>query len=120
MRLITVLCTAVLLSAPAVSAQTPGNPTPPRVPQVNNGLRLGGSAGDYQRRLATNALEREQNQEPTPQELLIERIAPLVAEGRCNEARQLARQEGDRAVSRRIGEVCIEGRATPIPAAPSR
>ena len=69
MRLITVFSAAALLIAPIASAQTPGNPSPPRVPQVNNSLRLGGSAGDYQRRLATNALERDQNQEPTPQEL---------------------------------------------------
>lgn len=117
MRLITVCTTALFLASAAV-AQVPGQPTPPRVPQINNGVRLGGTASDYQRRIAASAIERQQNQEPTEQEALIERIAPLVAEGKCNEARQIARQEGDRAVSRRIGEVCVEGRPTPMPQAP--
>lgn len=118
MRVATVCTAAILLFASVATAQVPGQPTAPRTPRVDNNLRLGGSSADYQRRLAANAIERDQqaSAEPTAQETLIERIAPLVAEGRCNEARQIARQEGDRAVSRRIGEVCVEGRPTPMPA----
>lgn len=119
MRLIAAFTALGLLAASAVAAQVPGQPVQPRTPQINNGARLGGSAAEYQRRIAANAIERQQDQEPTAQESLIERIAPLVAEGKCNEARQIARQEGDRAVSRRIGEVCVEGRPTPMPTAPA-
>ena len=112
-----IMCTAALLTASVATAQVPGQPVQPRLPQINNNVRLGGSAGDYQRRLAANAINQDQQEQagPSEQVALIERIAPLVAEGRCNEARQIARQEGDRAVSRRIGEVCVEGRPTPMP-----
>lgn len=119
MRLITVF-TAAALFATAVSAQVPGQPTPPRVPQVSTQLMYGGSARDYQDRLASNVLERERNGgQPGERATLIERLWPLVAEGRCNEARQIARREGDRPVSRRIGEICVEGRPTPLPETPA-
>lgn len=119
MRLIAV-CTTVMLAATAVAAQVPGQPTPPRVPQVNTQLMYGGTARDYQNRLANNALERQrEGEQPGERATLIERLWPLVAEGRCNEARQIARQEGDRPVSRRIGEICVEGRPTPLPETPA-
>lgn len=119
MRLITV-CTAVALFATAVSAQVPGQPAPPRMPQVSTQLLYGGSAQDFQTRLANEALERERNGGQSDERAtLIERLWPLVAEGRCNEARQIARQERDRPVSRRIGEICVEGRPTPMPETPA-
>lgn len=119
MRLITV-CTAALLVTTTVSAQTPGQPTPPRVPQPNTQLMYGGSAQDYQTRLTNDVIERERNGGQSGERAtLIERLWPLVAEGRCNEARQIARQERDRPVSRRIGEICVEGRPTPLPETPA-
>jgi len=109
----------VISVAGSAAAQTPGNPQMPRVPEINNTLRFGGSAGDYQNRLAAEARDRDREGfgEPTEQELLIERITPLVPGGPRNAAREIARQEGDRALSRRIGQVCVEGRPTEIPEA---
>lgn len=120
MRLITV-CTAALLLASAAAAQVPGQPAPPRTPQMNSSVMYGGSAGDFQTRLANEAIARGRDGSPQSEDRvsLIERIAPLVAEGRCNDARRIAREEGDRAVSRRISQVCVEGRATPMPEAPA-
>ena len=119
MRLIAV-CATALFTATAVTAQVPGQPTPPRVPQINTQVMYGGGARDYQDRLANNVLERERNGgQPGERATLIERLWPLVAEGRCNEARQIARREGDRPVSRRIGEICVEGRPTPLPETPA-
>ena len=118
MRLITV-CTIALLAAGSVSAQVPGQ-TQPRVPQINPQVMYGGSAGDYQNRLTTDILERQRNGGQSEERAtLIERVWPLVSEGKCNEARRIARAEGDRPVSRRIGEICVEGRPTPIPETPA-
>ena len=115
MRLIAI-CTAVALAAGTVSAQVPGQPQPPRLPDINPRLAYGGSVGEFQDRLTSDILELERNgAQPGERATLIERVWPLVAEGRCNDARQLARQEGDRAVSRRIGQVCVEGRPTALP-----
>ena len=119
MRLITV-CAAALFVAGSVSAQVPGQPAPPRLPEVNTQLMYGGSAGDYQDRLTNNILERDRNGgQPAERATLIERLWPLVAVGKCNEARQIARQEGDRPVARRIGQICVEGRPTPLPETPA-
>lgn len=118
MRLI-IACTTALLIASTATAQVPGQPMQPRTPRVDTNLMYGGSAAEFQNRLTTEVIARGRDGEPQSEERvsLIERIAPLVAEGRCNEARRIARDEGDRAVSRRVGQVCVEGRATPMPEA---
>lgn len=114
-RAATLAVAVALTLAPAGSlAQS----APPRElmtpPPTSNTLRFGGTAGDFQRRLAGEAVERQREQGPSPRDVLIERVAPLVAAGQCEAARRLAREDGDRALSRRIGTVCIEGRPTQI------
>ncbi|WP_333592149.1 hypothetical protein [Brevundimonas sp.] len=108
-------------SMPAV-AQTPGPNLNRPIPRYDTNLAQGGTSTDFHNRLINEVIEgqRETYGRATSREALIDRLAPLVAEGRCGEARHIARQEGDRAVSRRIGEVCVEGRVTPMPAASAR
>lgn len=109
----------IMIAGAGSAAAQNGGRTPNPPPQINNTLRFGGNAGHFQNQLANEDIRRDREAfgQPTEQELLIERVMPLVAEGRCNAAREIARQEGDRALSRRIGQVCVEGRPTPIPEA---
>lgn len=114
-----VCCALVTLSAVPVVAQTPGQPARPRTPTINPQVRYGSSIAENQNRLAGRLAEqgREGMSEEEIERLdLLERIAPLVAEGRCNAARDIAREAGDRAVSRRVGQICVEGRPTPMEA----
>ena len=121
MRLTAIFTAAAFLAGSTAAAQVPGQPAPPRVPQIDQRAMYGGTSTDSITRLTRDALDRQRETGGQSEERvsLIERIAPLVAEGRCNEARRLAREEGDRAVSRRIGEVCVEGRPTPMSTAPA-
>lgn len=113
-----VCCALVTLSAIPVAAQTPGQP-PRSTPTINPNVRYGSSAAENQNRLAGRLIEDGRDgrsDEEIEREALLERIAPMVAEGRCNAARAAAREAGDRAVSRRVGQVCVEGRPTPMEA----
>lgn len=112
-----VACSVLLASiTSSVLAQVP---TPPPRPPQNMTARFGANPGENHDRFTREVLESQRGREAVSEEraALIERVAPLVAEGRCNAARELAREEGDRALSRRIGSVCVEGRPTPMPAA---
>ena len=119
-----ILCISVVILSvafPAV-AQVPGARFNPTMPRIDMTTRYGASAAENQDRFA-RALTDPTRQAGDPagqrREALIERLAPMVAEGRCDAARQLARAEGDRPLSRRIGEVCVEGRPTPMEAPPA-
>ena len=123
MRRLIAACTAIaLLAAGSVAAQVPGTRYTPTMPRVDMTTRYGASAAENQDRFA-RALVDPSRQASDPngerREGLIERLWPLVAEGKCNEARRIARAEGDRPVSRRIGEICVEGRPTTAPEAAS-
>lgn len=111
-------CALVGLTAapPVLAGQAPGNPARPRTPSVNPQVRYGSSTAENTNRLIGRLAEPgdAMSDEERERQALLERIAPMVAEGRCNEARQAARQAGDRAVSRRVGQVCVEGRPTPL------
>ena len=71
-------------------------------------------------RLESQALEANRRNSGLNDEriALIERVAPLVQQGKCEDARRMARAEGDRPLARRIGQVCVEGRPTPMPETP--
>lgn len=115
------LTLTVSLAAPVV-AQTPGTRFTPTMPRIDMTTRYGASAAENQDRFARALTDpTRQAGDPAAQrrEALIEQVAPLVAEGRCDAARQLARTEGDRPLSRRIGQVCVEGRPTPMDAPPA-
>ncbi|HRO33321.1 MAG TPA: hypothetical protein PLQ03_07920 [Brevundimonas sp.] len=117
MRLIALCSVSALLVSSVAAAQVPGNPSPPRMPEYNARL---GQGSNMQDKLTNELMERERNGGQSSERAdLIERLAPLVAQGQCNEARRIARQEGDRDVSRRIGQVCVEGRPTPMPETPA-
>ena len=110
--------TLLLLSA----VQVPGQPATPRMPVVDMTTRYGTTPSEYQSRFAAqlNDPTRGNLSVDNEREELIGEVAPLVAEGRCEAARQRARAAGDRALSRRIGQVCVEGRPTPMePASPA-
>ncbi|WP_420478451.1 hypothetical protein [Brevundimonas sp. FT23028] len=113
-------CAAIVAGVAPVAAQVPGAPARPRTPQVDMAARYGSSIAENQSRLAAQIADPNNREGMSDAErdrlALLERIAPLVAEGRCNDARQMARDVGDRAVSRRIGQVCTEGRPTAMPA----
>jgi hypothetical protein len=88
-------------------------------PSQNMTASFGASPSESHDRFTREVIGSQQGREAVSEEraALIDRVGPLVAEGRCDEARRIAREEGDRALSRRIGSVCIQGRPTPMPAA---
>lgn len=108
-----------VLFASAASSVLAQVPSPPPRPPQNMIARFGASPSENHDRFTREVIASQQGREAVNEEraTLLERLAPLVAEGRCNEAREIARAEGDRPVSRRIGSICVEGRPTPIPPA---
>lgn len=105
-------CGLLALSS-AAAAQEAGARYNIRVPTIDMTARIGGSAEDrYLRddRLADSFLAIDQGTQARSS--LTERITPMVAQGRCNDARRAARAAGDRPVSRHISQICVEGRPT--------
>ena len=90
----------LLAFSAAAAAQVPA--PPPRVGDVAPGTRN------------LEQLERERHmrhgmQQRSEDPELVERVAALVEEGRCEDARRMARGGGDRALSRRVSQICREG-----------
>ena len=97
-----------LVFAGGAMGQTSAPVPPPRVTDVAPGVR--GTAefeAERHRRLTTPGGD------VVDREALANRVAALVDEGRCDEARQAARDAGDRSMSRRIGQLCRERREPP-------
>ena len=96
--------------AGAAVAQTP--PTMPGAPSMANpGTTFNAYAGrdnrDFERNRADMTRQREEAAQADPERMaLAERVAALVEEGKCNEARRVANEAGDRQMALRVRQTC--------------
>ena len=96
---------ALTLATGALAQAAP--PPPPNVTDAAPGIgNMQEFEAEKHRRLTTPGGDE------VDREALADRVATLVDQGRCDEARQAAREAGDRAMSRRIGQICREGQAS--------
>jgi hypothetical protein len=86
-------------------------PTMPSAPSTTNGARFDAYAGndirDFERNRADMTRQREEAAEADPERMaLANRVAELVEEGKCAEARRMANEAGDRQMALRVRQTC--------------
>ncbi|MFJ6025831.1 hypothetical protein ACIQC9_14670 [Brevundimonas sp. NPDC092305] len=88
---------------PTMPSATTTNSAPSNF-NANNGFR---DTRDFERNRADMTREREQAAAANPERAaLADRIAALVQEGKCNEARTAANEAGDRQMALRVRQTC--------------
>ena len=107
------LAIAVLATAGAAMAQSgPRLPQMPSAPTTSTpGVRFDAFAGrdvrDFERNRADMTRQREEAEAADPERVaLAERVAALVEEGQCAEARRMANEAGDRQMALRVRQTC--------------
>ena len=114
-RVPTSLIMIVALATVAGSATAQSGPRLPQMPSAPTtstpGVRFDAFAGrdvrDFERDRADMTRQREEAEAADPERVaLAERVAALVEEGQCAEARRMANEAGDRQMALRVRQTC--------------
>lgn len=93
-------------SAVAQQSRTPAMPSAPGHGAMVNAY-TGRDITDFERNRADMTRQREEAEQADPERVaLADRVAALVAEGKCREARQMANDAGDRQMALRVRQTC--------------
>lgn len=102
----TALALTLVAGSAFAQARTPTMPAAPGHGAMVNAYS-GRDITDFERNRADMTRQREEAEEADPERVaLADRVAALVAEGKCREARDMANEAGDRQMALRVRQTC--------------
>lgn len=100
------LALSLIAGSALAQARTPTMPSAPGHGAMVNAYS-GRDITDFERNRADMTREREEAEAADPERVaLADRVAALVADGKCREARQMANDAGDRQMALRVRQTC--------------
>lgn len=100
------LALSLIAGSALAQARTPTMPSAPGPGALVNAYS-GRDITDFERNRADMTRQREEAEEADPERVaLADRVAALVAEGKCREARAMANEAGDRQMALRVRQTC--------------
>lgn len=100
------LALSLIAGSALAQARTPTMPSAPGHGAMVNAYS-GRDITDFERNRADMTRQREEAEQADPERVaLADRVAALVAEGKCREARTMANDAGDRQMALRVRQTC--------------